>query len=119
MTQRFAKLFKYIAILAVLMAAVEYFKYGTMTNYEWFHCTVSSTGIPNTSIKEFKAVGGPSCDKRGQLKSIVKKISREFDPNYRDVLFCIKDAGNKVIGYGSEIQDEALLKEHCENIIHW
>lgn len=110
-----------IAVLLALIAGVEYFKYSTMVNYEWFHCTVERDTSPVNSVVEYTAVGGPSCDKRGQLKSIVKTISREFDPNYGDVVFCIKEdhAGERIVGYGADVNDAELLKESCENVIYW
>lgn len=115
-------LFKSAVILAVLMAAVEYFKYSTRLNYDWFHCTPKISEIDNSSIKQITAVGGPSCDKRGQTKSIVKKLSRTFDPNEEQVVVCLKQDEQdetKIVGFGANYKDRDLLSTYCANIIDW
>ena len=45
-------LFKVLAVSLALIAAVEYFKYGTRINYEWFHCTpvMERVGGPDSSV---------------------------------------------------------------------
>ncbi|CCH46778.1 ceramide synthase accessory subunit [Wickerhamomyces ciferrii] len=112
-------LIQVVFIVLSLVAAVEYFKYSTRINYDWFHCTPQVTTFPNSSIKQVISVGGPSCDKRGQTKSITKRLSREFEPNQDDVLFCIQDDGNKIIGFGSKFEDKSELESYCANIIAW
>lgn len=108
-----------VFIVLSLIAAVEYFKYSTRVNYDWFHCTPKVTEFPNSSIKEIISVGGPSCDKRGQTKSILKRISREFDPNVESTVFCIKSDGEKITGYGANSKDQVELSTYCSNIIAW
>lgn len=112
-------LIQVILIFLSLIGAVEYFKYSTRVNYDWFHCTPKVTEFPNSSVKQVISVGGPSCDKRGQTKSILKKISREFDPNLEEVVFCLKDEGDKIIGYGANAKDQEELSSYCSNIISW
>ncbi|GAV48896.1 hypothetical protein ZYGR_0N03010 [Zygosaccharomyces rouxii] len=84
-------LFKTLFIALAIMAAVEWFKYGTMINYEWFHCSPEqeSIGGPDSSVLKLWARGGPSCDKRGEYKTILKRISRDFEPNDEHLSFCI------------------------------
>jgi hypothetical protein len=103
-----------------LIAAVEYFKYGTQANYDWFHCTPKVNEIPNTTILEVTAVGSTACDKRGQLKSVTKRLAKLIDPNIEPAVFCLKEVGDRVIGYGAYAKDEELLSStYCEHIIHW
>ncbi|KAL6946795.1 hypothetical protein ACO0QE_001644 [Hanseniaspora vineae] len=97
-------LIQYIFISLALIAAVEYFKFGTRQNYEWFHCTpvyeslnisTSSTTTGDSSpstAKKLYAVGGPSCDKRGEFKTLVKRITRDYDINKQRISFCIVEA---------------------------
>lgn len=106
-------------IVLSLIGAVEYFKYGTRVNYDWFHCTPEITEFPDSSIKQIISVGGPSCDKRGQTKSILKKLSREFDPNEEKVVVCLKDDGDKIVGYGANVKDQVSLSTYCSNLITW
>lgn len=84
-------LFKTFFISLVVMAAIEWFKYGTKLNYEWFHCwpEQESVGSPDSSVLKLWARGGPSCDKRGEYKTILKRISRDFEPNDEHLSFCI------------------------------
>lgn len=91
-TPQVLTLFYYIMIGLVLIGAVEYFKYSTKIHYDWFHCTpvTEPLGKGSSAIKLF-AVGGPSCDKRGELKTIVKRITRDYDINDQHVSFCIKE----------------------------
>lgn len=103
----------------VLIAGAEYFKYSTQANYNWFHCTPQVVEISDSSILEVTSIGGPSCDKRGQVKSITKRIVSLFDPNIEPVIFCIKEDGDKIFGYGAKLYDEELLSTYCNNIIHW
>ncbi|CAG62918.1 uncharacterized protein GVI51_M13651 [Nakaseomyces glabratus] len=86
-------LFKVLAVSLALIAAVEYFKYGTRINYEWFHCTpvMERVGGPDSSVLKIWARGGPSCDKRGEYKTILKRISRDYEPNDEHLSFCIKE----------------------------
>jgi hypothetical protein len=105
-------------VVFALIAAVEYFKYSTRMNYEWFHCTPQLSTIPGTEITRAIAVGGPSCDKRGQLKSITKRLTRTFDPNVEPLAFCIHEEDDIIVGYVSKINEEELLQQHCSNIIH-
>ncbi|KAH3673615.1 hypothetical protein WICPIJ_009707 [Wickerhamomyces pijperi] len=118
---KFITLIETILAMLALIAGVEYFKYATMTNYEWFHCTVQRSLDPSSSIVEYTSVGGESCDKRGQFKSIVKAASREFDPNYDDVVFCIKEdlKNERIVGYGANVKDAELVKSSCDNVIYW
>ncbi|SCU98681.1 LAMI_0F15852g1_1 [Lachancea mirantina] len=89
-TSQIANLLFYITIGLVLIAAVEYFKYSTRIHYEWFHCTpVKETIVPGSSATKMFAVGGPSCDKRGELKTLVKRITRDFETNQERASFCI------------------------------
>ncbi|CEP24777.1 LIP1 [Cyberlindnera jadinii] len=106
-------------IVLALIAGVEYFKYSTMVNYEWFHCTPQLTLIPGTGITKAIAVGGPSCDKRGQLKSITKRLTRTFDPNLEPLAFCLAQEGNKVVGYVSNVDQLETLEQFCPNVILW
>lgn len=91
-----SNLFKCVMIALSLIAAVEYFKYGTQINYEWFHCTPikESVGGPGSSVLKLSSKGGPSCDKRGEFKTIVKRISRDYEPNQERVSFCIMENTN-------------------------
>ncbi|KAH3899406.1 related to Ceramide synthase subunit LIP1 [Saccharomycodes ludwigii] len=88
---KYLVLLKYIAVVLSLIAAVEYFKYGTRINYEWFHCTPIYQDIsPVTkNAKKLFSVGGPSCDKRGEFKTIVKRITRDYEVNDDRITFCI------------------------------
>ncbi|EDO18796.1 hypothetical protein Kpol_1028p71 [Vanderwaltozyma polyspora DSM 70294] len=89
-------LLKYIFISLCLIAAVEYFKFGTRINYEWFHCTPikEQVGGPSSSVIKMWAVGGPSCDKRGEFKTLFKRISRDYDPNDEPVAYCFVENKN-------------------------
>lgn len=89
-------LFKCVVIALSLIAAVEYFKYATQMNYEWFHCTPikESMGSPGSSVIKLSSKGGPSCDKRGEFKTIVKRISRDYEPNLEHLSFCIMENPN-------------------------
>ncbi|CAH03025.1 sphingosine N-acyltransferase subunit LIP1 [Kluyveromyces lactis] len=99
-------LLQYVLAALVLIAAVEYFKYKTRISYEWFHCTVQSEELfdhPEGSPLKLWAIGGPSCDKRGELKTIMKRITMDFDPNVEPVKFCIvEDTKVKSIHYPIE-----------------
>lgn len=90
---KFFSLFTVLLISLSLIAAVEYFKYGTRINYEWFHCTPSMehVGPDSSSVSKIWARGGPSCDKRGEYKTILKRITRDYEPNNEAVSFCIKE----------------------------
>ncbi|SCV02455.1 LAME_0H00914g1_1 [Lachancea meyersii CBS 8951] len=91
-TPQVYKLLEYVTIGLVLIAAVELFKYSTRVNYEWFHCTpVMESLSEGSSAYKIFAVGGPSCDKRGEFKSIMKKITYDYEPNDQAVSFCIKE----------------------------
>lgn len=81
-------LIQYIFASLVLIAAVEYFKYSTKVHYDWFHCTPVREEMEGSVIKLY-AKGGPSCDKRGEFKTIIKRISRDFEPNDEAISFCI------------------------------
>lgn len=88
---KIANLFKTIFLSFAIIAAVEYFKYGTKINYEWFHCwpVKEQVGGPDSSVFKLWARGGPSCDKRGEYKTILKRISRDYEPNDEHISFCI------------------------------
>ncbi|CCK70402.1 sphingosine N-acyltransferase subunit LIP1 KNAG_0E01360 [Huiozyma naganishii CBS 8797] len=132
---RIKALFQYIILSLLLIAAVEYFKYSTRINYEWFHCTIvrdpirDSMGEPS-SVFKLSAVGGPSCDKRGELKTIMKRIVRDYEPNEENLSFClIENESVKPIHYPlGEVKGEAgywayvgydsdkeLVKEMCND----
>lgn len=96
---RFKALFQYICISLLLIAAVEYFKYSTKIHYEWFHCTAVKKQInyvdgSESSVNKIFARGGPSCDKRGELKIIMKRITRDYEPNDENFSFCIVENTN-------------------------
>ncbi|CCD23106.1 uncharacterized protein NDAI_0B00720 [Naumovozyma dairenensis CBS 421] len=104
-SKQIRNLFLYILIALSLIAAVEYFKYSTRIHYEWFHCTAIKEPIPydyynqevidildaepSSSVVKYYARGGPSCDKRGEFKTIIKRITRDFEPNLEHYSFCI------------------------------
>lgn len=129
-------LFFYIFMALSLMGAVEYFKYGTRTNYEWFHCRPQKEliGGPGSTVYKLWSRGGPSCDKRGEFKTLVKRISRDYEPNEQHLSFCIienKDVGPihypihedkgepGYIAYAGYNQDSELVKELCgDNVIY-
>ena len=124
-------LFQCIAVALALMAAVEYFKYGTKINYEWFHCTPIMEPVgTNTSVLKIWARGGPSCDKRGEYKTILKRITRDYEPNEQHLQFCMienmkvdpihyplgEDKGEP--GYTAYVgydEDEALVQKMCKD----
>lgn len=128
---RFKALFQYVMLSFALIAAVEYFKFSTRIHYDWFHCTPHYESVDNTtSVNKIFAVGGPSCDKRGELKTIVKRITRDYEPNDESVSFCIIE--NKDIdpihyplgeikgepGYWAYVgydTDRDLIRKKCEN----
>ncbi|CAL9729290.1 ceramide synthase subunit Lip1p [Monosporozyma unispora] len=96
---RFKALFQYVFISLLLIAAVEYFKYSTRIHYEWFHCTAVKQPFNQndgsiSSVNKIFAVGGPSCDKRGELKIIMKRITRDYEPNDENYSFCIVENEN-------------------------
>lgn len=87
---RFVVLLEYTIICLLAIAGVEYFKYSTKIHYDWFHCTPVYENITTTNnIQKLFAVGGPSCDKRGQFKTIVKRIGRDYPVNTERKSFCI------------------------------
>ena len=87
---RFLVLLEYTIICLLAIAGVEYFKYSTKIHYDWFHCTPVYQNITATNnIQKLFAVGGPSCDKRGQFKTIVKRIGRDYPVNTERKSFCI------------------------------
>lgn len=120
-------------ICLTIIAAIEYFKYATRINYEWFHCTpvidkITLPTYPDSSVVMLSSRGGPSCDKRGEFKTIVKRISRDFEPNTEHLSFCIKENldvspvhypidENKglpgYIAYAGYDSDLNLIKEMC------
>lgn len=123
-------LLKCVVIALSLIAAVEYFKYSTQMNYEWFHCTptVESVGGMDNSLVKIWSRGGPSCDKRGEFKTIVKRITRDFDVNKEHASFCIienselppihypvhEDKGEPgYIAYAGYNNDYKLVEEYC------
>ncbi|XBW36888.1 hypothetical protein QEN19_002467 [Hanseniaspora menglaensis] len=96
--KRVVVLCEYIIFGCLAIAAVEYFKYSTMIHYDWFHCTPVYEDISTVSnIQKLFAVGGPSCDKRGQFKTLVKRIGRDFPVNKERKSFCIIE--DKSLGY--------------------
>ena len=123
-------LFQCTVVCLMLIAAVEYFKYATRIHYEWFHCTptVEKIGTPDSSVIMLSSRGGPSCDKRGEFKTIVKRISRDFEPNSEHLSFCIKENAEVApvhypigedkgapgyIAYAGYDRDFQLVKEMC------
>ena len=48
-------------------------------------------GGPGSSVIKLWARGGPSCDKRGEFKTIAKRISLDFEPNEEHLSFCIME----------------------------
>lgn len=116
-----AKVFNLVQVtlvVLVLVAAVEYFKYSTKANYEWIHCTAQTSLVPNTNITRATAFGGTSCDKRGQMKAIVNKLTRTFDPNEEKLAFCLQEEQDIVAGYIANVEEEQTLKGLCDHIIH-
>ncbi|KAL6936791.1 hypothetical protein ACO0OL_001341 [Hanseniaspora opuntiae] len=90
LTKRFIALFEYTVICLLAIAAVEYFKYSTKIHYDWFHCTPVYEPISSANnIQRVFAVGGPSCDKRGQFKTIIKRIGRDYPVNTERKSFCV------------------------------
>ncbi|CAR21755.1 sphingosine N-acyltransferase subunit LIP1 [Lachancea thermotolerans CBS 6340] len=130
-TPQIYKLFQYVCAGLALIAAVEYFKYSTRINYEWFHCTlVEEPWEQGSSLSRLYAVGGPSCDKRGELKTIMKKITRGFDLQKEGISFCIKEdlevpsvhypihdkkGAPGYVAYASYDSDSRDIREVCED----
>ncbi|QLG72964.1 hypothetical protein HG535_0E00480 [Zygotorulaspora mrakii] len=127
---QYLSLFKCVIISLSLIAAVEYFKYATQANYEWFHCTpsVEPIGYHGSSLVKLSSKGGPSCDKRGEFKTIVKKITRDFDVNKQHISFCIIENANVppihypihedkgqpgYVAYAGYNNETELIEEHC------
>ncbi|KAL6928736.1 hypothetical protein ACO0SA_002065 [Hanseniaspora valbyensis] len=97
-TSRSVVLVQYLAVGLIAIAAVEYFKYSTMIHYDWFHCTPTYENVSSTSdVQKLFSVGGPSCDKRGEFKTIAKRIGRDFPVNKQRKSFCIVE--NKSLDY--------------------
>ncbi|CCD24028.1 sphingosine N-acyltransferase subunit LIP1 NDAI_0C03680 [Naumovozyma dairenensis CBS 421] len=135
---RFWTLFQCVVGALTLMAAVEYFKYSTRIHYEWFHCTpvIETVGGPSSSVIKLYSRGGPSCDKRGEFKTIVKRITRDYEPAEGAISFCINENVNvpavhypidenkgapgyvAFVGYDSDGKD--LIEQMCEGstILH-
>ncbi|CCC70695.1 hypothetical protein NCAS_0F02110 [Naumovozyma castellii] len=90
---RIWNLIQCVGVVLSLIAAVEYFKYSTRIHYDWFHCTPIMEPLDSSENPIFKvwARGGPSCDKRGEFKTIVKSITRGFEPAKSPISFCIKE----------------------------
>lgn len=121
----------YIFSSLLLIASVEYFKYSTRINYEWFHCTPikEQVGGYSSSVVKMWSVGGPSCDKRGEFKTLVKLITRDYEPNEEHLSYCIIENlnvppihypvadGNKgepgYIAYAGYDSDSQLVSEMC------
>lgn len=125
-------LVQYIIGALALVAAVEYFKYKTRISYEWFHCTPQYEALSSeegNSAQKLWSIGGPSCDKRGELKTIMKRITMDYDPNKEPVKFCIiedtnidsihypvEDGNKGDPGYFSFVayeHDSKLVEESC------
>ncbi|CCE61627.1 hypothetical protein TPHA_0A05530 [Tetrapisispora phaffii CBS 4417] len=122
----------YVVLSLSLIAGVEYFKYGTRINYEWFHCTPmkEQIGGPSSSVLKMWAVGGPSCDKRGEFKTLVKRITRDYEPNEESLSYCfienkdinpihypVEDGNKGVPGYVAYVgydTDADLVAQMCE-----
>ncbi|CDR41807.1 CYFA0S08e00254g1_1 [Cyberlindnera fabianii] len=119
--ERIPILIEITVIVLAIVGGIEYFKFSTRMNYDWFHCTAQITQVPGTEIVKATAIGGPSCDARGQLKTITKKLTRKYDPNHQSYVFCLKEDDKEgVIGYVANTTDEALLTQnYCSNVIHW
>lgn len=127
-TQQIKNLMKYIFLCFLLIGAVEYFKFSTQVHYEWFHCTPIKEPISGSAIKLW-ARGGPSCDKRGEMKTIMKRITRDFEPNDEAVAFCLIEENNiparhypvgedkgkpgyyAIVGYQSDL---STIESHCK-----
>ena len=119
-----------ITIALSLVAAVEYFKYSTKINYEWFHCTPIMEPVgTNTSVLKIWARGGPSCDKRGEYKTIMKRITRDYEPNNQHLKFCMIENVNigpihyplgepkgepGYVAYVGYNEDEELVQTMCK-----
>ncbi|CDO91957.1 unnamed protein product [Kluyveromyces dobzhanskii CBS 2104] len=105
-------LLQYVFGALVLIAAVEYFKYKTRISYEWFHCTPQYEELfsrPEGAPLKLWAVGGQSCDKRGELKTIMKRITMDYDPNKEPVKFCVvEDTEVNSIHYPNENENKGL-----------
>ncbi|SCU79545.1 LADA_0B01420g1_1 [Lachancea dasiensis] len=131
------RLFEYVCVGLALIAAVELFKYSTRVNYDWFHCTpVKESLAAGSSAYKVFAVGGPSCDKRGEFKSIMKKITSDYEPHQGAISFCIKE-NDKVsprhypigtpkgqpgyVAYAAYDLEFALISELCQDaaIMHF
>lgn len=125
---RFLKLLEFVCVGLAIIAAAEWFKASTKSHYEWFHCTVHSEEAGGNSVVKLWSVGGPSCDKRGELKSIIRHITRNYDPNIAPAGFCLTEntkipARHYPIGpekgdpayvaYASYLDDESILHELC------
>ena len=124
-------LLRCIAIALLCIAGVEYFKYSTKINYEWFHCTPIMEPIgTNTSVLKIWARGGPSCDKRGEFKTIMKRITRDYEPNDQHLKFCMIENMNigpihyplgepkgepGYIAYVGYNEDKNLVEEMCKD----
>lgn len=131
LSSRLFILFQCLAGALCLIAAVEYFKYKTRISYEWFHCTpVMHTMQTNTSVQKIWAYGGPSCDKRGELKTIMKRITMDYDPNHEPYSFCIienvnvapihypihENKGNPgYVSYVGYDRDSDIIAQYCNN----
>jgi len=112
-------LIQVIFIVLSLIGGVEYFKYSTRINYDWFHCTPNVHSLDG-SVKKITSTGGTSCDFRGMTKSILKKLSTEFEPQDGKIVVCLENNNEDgVVGYGSFIEDEEKLKTYCGNVIYW
>ncbi|AMD21960.1 HFR105Wp [Eremothecium sinecaudum] len=125
----YINLLYYMGILLSVLGAIELFKYSTRLNYEYFHCTTISEPVAEaTSMNMIYAVGSSSCDKRGEIKTILRKITRDYDPNLQPASFCLvenravgsihyPDKGKKgpagYVAYAAYDDDEELLLEQC------
>lgn len=133
-TPQLSKLLQCVLIALGLISAVEYFKYSTRIHYDWFHCTPVEEPLSGSAIRLY-ARGGPSCDKRGEVKTIIKRITRDYEPSKDGISFCIKenmkvgpvhypvheDKGEPgYVAYVGYDRDSAVVQEYCENatILH-
>ncbi|SCU86477.1 LAFA_0E01002g1_1 [Lachancea sp. 'fantastica'] len=132
-TPQVFKLLEYVCIGLFLIAAVELFKYSTRVNYEWFHCTpIKEPVSENSSAFKIFAIGGPSCDKRGEYKAIMKKITYDYEPNDESVSFCIKENADVTpihypidtpkgapgyVAYAAYDSDAQLISQLCDDAI--
>ncbi|SCU86708.1 LANO_0C08944g1_1 [Lachancea nothofagi CBS 11611] len=136
-TPQVLRLLQYVCVGLALIASVELFKYSFRVNYDWVHCTpVKEQLSQGTSAYKIFSVGGPSCDKRGEFKSIMKKMASDYQPQVDGVSFCIKESKDVppihyptgtpkgkpgYVAYVAYESDSPLISEVCQDatIMHF